>query len=92
MKKQDREESATQGSGDAPPTAGGTESPAAAKDSSDSSSLKEPEVQTPQSDTPPQSTEAESEGKLFPKHLMMFNSSGSLLITYGGISAVYCMP
>lgn len=73
MKKQDREESTTQGSEDAPPTAAGMESPAAAKDSSDSNSLKESEPQTPQSDTPPQDTEAGSEGKVFPKHFMINN-------------------
>ncbi|KAM3595725.1 uncharacterized protein V6R79_001731 [Siganus canaliculatus] len=64
MKKQDTEESATQGSEDAaptPPTAGGTESPTAAKDSVDSTSPKESEPQTPQTDTPPQSDEAGSE-------------------------------
>lgn len=64
MKKQDTEESATQGGEDAPPTAGGTESPAAAKDSLDSNSPKESEPQTPQTDTPPQSDEAGSEGKV----------------------------
>uniref|UniRef100_A0A671TEY3 Taxilin alpha n=1 Tax=Sparus aurata TaxID=8175 RepID=A0A671TEY3_SPAAU len=61
MKKQDTEESPTQGSEDAPPTAEGTESPAAAKDSLDSNSPKESEPQTPQTDTPPQSDEAGSE-------------------------------
>ncbi|XP_042290792.1 alpha-taxilin [Thunnus maccoyii] len=61
MKKQDTEESASQGSEDAPPTAEGVESPAAAKDSVDSSSPKESEPQTPQTDTPPQSDEAGSE-------------------------------
>ncbi|XP_073319449.1 alpha-taxilin [Pagrus major] len=61
MKKQDTEESPTQVSEDAPPTAGGTESPAAAKDSLDSNSPKESEPQTPQTDTPPQSDEAGSE-------------------------------
>ncbi|XP_071356546.1 alpha-taxilin [Trachinotus anak] len=61
MKKQDTDESATQVSEDSPPTAGGTESPAAAKDSSDSNSPKESEPQTPQTDTPPQGEEAASE-------------------------------
>ncbi|XP_042362518.1 alpha-taxilin [Plectropomus leopardus] len=61
MIKQDTEESATQGSEDAPPTAGGTESPAAAKDSLDSNSPKESEPQTPQTDTPPQGDEGGSE-------------------------------
>lgn len=64
MKKQDTEESPTQGSEDAPPTAEGTESPAAAKDSLDSNSPKESEPQTPQTDTPPQSDEAGSDGKV----------------------------
>ncbi|XP_028256025.1 alpha-taxilin isoform X2 [Parambassis ranga] len=54
MKKQDTEESATQGSEDAPPTPGGMESPAAAKGSLDSNSPKESEPETPQNDTPPQ--------------------------------------
>lgn len=61
MKKQDREEAATQGSGDAPPAAETTESPAAAKDGSVSSSPQEPE---PQTDAPPQGTEASGEGRL----------------------------
>nr|XP_020473761.1 alpha-taxilin isoform X2 [Monopterus albus]XP_020473762.1 alpha-taxilin isoform X2 [Monopterus albus]XP_020473763.1 alpha-taxilin isoform X2 [Monopterus albus]XP_020473764.1 alpha-taxilin isoform X2 [Monopterus albus]XP_020473765.1 alpha-taxilin isoform X2 [Monopterus albus]XP_020473766.1 alpha-taxilin isoform X2 [Monopterus albus] len=61
MKKQDTEESATRCSEDAPPAAGGTESPAAAKDSSDSNSPKESEPQTPQTNTPPQNDEAGSE-------------------------------
>lgn len=73
MKKQDREESATPGSEDAPPTAEGIDSPSAAKDSSDSNSPKESEPQTPQTDTPPQGDEAASEGKLFPKHFMINN-------------------
>ncbi|XP_018556867.1 alpha-taxilin [Lates calcarifer] len=61
MKKQDTEESATQGGEeDSPPTAGGMELPAAAKDSVDSTSPKESEPQTPQTDTPPQE-EAPSE-------------------------------
>lgn len=64
MKKQDTEESATQCSEDAPPAAGGMESSAAAKDSLDSNSPKESEAQTPQTDTPPQSDEAGSEGKI----------------------------
>lgn len=65
MKKQDTEESAPQGSEDAAPESGGAESPAAAKDSSDSNSPspKESEPQTPQTETPPQSQEAGSEGK-----------------------------
>lgn len=64
MKKQDTEESATQGGEeDSPPTAGGMELPAAAKDSVDSTSPKESEPQTPQTDTPPQE-EAPSEGKV----------------------------
>ncbi|XP_056255981.1 alpha-taxilin [Seriola aureovittata] len=61
MKKQDTDESATQGSEDSPLTAEGTESPPAAKDSSDSNSPKESEPQTPQTDTPPQGEEAVSE-------------------------------
>ncbi|XP_026155435.1 alpha-taxilin [Mastacembelus armatus] len=63
MKKQHTEESATQGSEDASPPlpAGEMESPAAAKDSSDSNSPKESEPQTPQTDTPPQGQEAGSE-------------------------------
>ncbi|XP_008294824.1 alpha-taxilin [Stegastes partitus] len=61
MIKQDTEECATQGSEDAPPTAGGMESPAAAKDSSDSNSPKESEPQTPQTDTPPQDQEGGGE-------------------------------
>lgn len=65
MKKQDTEESSIQGSEDAPPTAGGMESPAADKDSSDSNSRKESESQTPQTDTPPQGVEAGSEGILW---------------------------
>ncbi len=65
MKKQDAEESAMQGSEDAPPTAGGMESPAAAKDSLDSNSPKESEPETPQTDSPPQGDEAASEGKVF---------------------------
>lgn len=65
MKKQDTEESATQGSEDAPPAVGELESPAAAKDSLDSNSPKESEPQTPQTDTPPQGDEAASEGKVF---------------------------
>ena len=65
MKKQDTEESPTQGSEDAPPISEGTESPAAAKDSLDSNSPKESEPQTPQTDTPPQSDEAGSEGKFW---------------------------
>uniref|UniRef100_A0A8P4GPV2 Taxilin alpha n=1 Tax=Dicentrarchus labrax TaxID=13489 RepID=A0A8P4GPV2_DICLA len=52
MKKQDTEESVSQGSEDAPPAAGETEQPAAAKDSSDGNSPKESEPQTPQTDTP----------------------------------------
>ncbi|KAG7245214.1 hypothetical protein INR49_023780 [Caranx melampygus] len=60
MKKQDTDESATQGSEDSPPAAGGTESPAVAKDSSDSNSPKESEPQTPQTNTPPQGEEAAS--------------------------------
>lgn len=64
MKNQDTdtEESATQSSEEAPPAAGGAESCAAAKDSLDSNSPKESEPQTPQTDTPPQSDEAGSEG------------------------------
>uniref|UniRef100_A0A3Q1FWY8 Taxilin alpha n=1 Tax=Acanthochromis polyacanthus TaxID=80966 RepID=A0A3Q1FWY8_9TELE len=62
MIKQDTEESATQGSEDAPPTAGGMASPAAAKDSLDSNSPKESEPQTPQTDTPPQDQEGGGEG------------------------------
>lgn len=61
MKKQDTEESPNQASEDAPPAAEGMESPAAARDSLDSSSPKESEPQTPQTDTPPQSDEAGSE-------------------------------
>ncbi|XP_034456169.1 alpha-taxilin [Hippoglossus hippoglossus] len=61
MKKQDSDEAAVQGVEDSPPTAGGTESPVAAKDSSDSNSPKESEPQTPQTDTPPQGEEAASE-------------------------------
>ncbi|XP_033492117.1 alpha-taxilin [Epinephelus lanceolatus] len=61
MIKQDTEESATQGGEDAPPTAGGMESPAAAKDSLDSNSPEESEPQTPQTDTTPQGDEAGSE-------------------------------
>lgn len=57
MKKQDTEESTTQAGEDAAPTAAGTESPAAAKDSLDSNSPKESEPQTPQTDTPPQAQE-----------------------------------
>lgn len=65
MKKQDTEESATQGSEDSPPAPVGTDSTAPAKDSLDSPdsySPKESEPQTPQTDTPPQSDEAGSEG------------------------------
>ncbi|XP_030003943.1 alpha-taxilin [Sphaeramia orbicularis] len=61
MKKQDTEESVTPGGEDAPPAAGGTESPAAAKDSLDSNSPKESETHTPQTQTPPQAEEAASE-------------------------------
>ncbi|XP_038580915.1 alpha-taxilin [Micropterus salmoides] len=61
MKKQDTEESATQGSEAAPPAAGEVEAPAAAKDSLDSNSPKESEPQTPQTDTPPQGDEAGGE-------------------------------
>lgn len=64
MKKQDTEDSATQSSEDAPPAAGGMESSAAAKDSLDSNSPKESELQTPLTDTPPRTDEAESEGKI----------------------------
>lgn len=64
MKKQDTEESAAQGREDAPPAAGGMESSAAAKDCLDSNSPKESEPQTPQTDTPPQCDEAESEGTI----------------------------
>lgn len=64
MKKQDTEECANQASDDAPPAAGGMESPAAAKDSLDSNSPKESEPQTPQTDTPPQSNKAGSDGKV----------------------------
>lgn len=64
MKKEDTEEFTTQGNEDAPPTAGGMESSAAAKDSLDSNSPKESEPQTPQTDTPPQCDEAGSEGKV----------------------------
>lgn len=62
MKNQDTEESATQGSEDAPPTPGGMESPAAAKDSLDSNNPKESEPETPQTDTPPQDQEGGSGG------------------------------
>lgn len=65
MKKQDTEESVTSGGEDAPPAAGGTESPAAAKDSLDSNSPKGSETHTPQTQTPPQAEEATSEGTLF---------------------------
>ncbi|KAF3707709.1 Alpha-taxilin [Channa argus] len=61
MKKQDREESATHGSEDASTTEGEIQSPAAAKESSDSNSPKESEPQTPQTDTPPQGDEAGSD-------------------------------
>ncbi|XP_071382618.1 alpha-taxilin [Centroberyx affinis] len=61
MKKQDTEESTTQGSEDTPPTTGETELPAAAKDGPDSNSPKESEPQTPQTNTPPQGDGAESE-------------------------------
>ncbi|XP_026205245.1 alpha-taxilin [Anabas testudineus] len=61
MKKQDSQESTTQGSEDVPPTEGGIESPATAKDSSDSNSPKDSDPQTPQTDTPPQDDEAASE-------------------------------
>lgn len=61
MIKQDTEECATQACEDAPPTSGGMESPAAAKDSLDSNSHKESEPQTPQTDTPPQSQKAGSD-------------------------------
>lgn len=66
MKKQDTEDSATKSSEDAPPAAEGMEPSAAAKDSLDSNreSPKESELQTPQTDTPPRTDEAESQGKI----------------------------
>lgn len=60
MKKQDTEESVTQG----PPSAEGIDSPAVVKDGSDSNSSKESEPHTPQTETPPQSDEGGTEGKI----------------------------
>lgn len=87
MKKQDTEESATQSSEDSPPAAGGTDSSAPAKDSLDSPdsySPKESEPQTPQTDTPPQSDEAGSEGI----NLIMYTREYILYIVEMGISFV----
>ncbi|KAI9548601.1 hypothetical protein NQZ68_007468 [Dissostichus eleginoides] len=58
MKKQDTEESATQGSED-PATAGGMEAPAAAQDNLDSP--KESEVQTPQTESLPEDTQLQTD-------------------------------
>ncbi|CAN9503751.1 unnamed protein product [Ophioblennius macclurei] len=63
MKKQDAEESAPQSNEDTSPPAEGTESPAAVKDGEDisSSSPKESEPQTPQTDTSPQDQDGGSD-------------------------------
>lgn len=74
MKKQDTEESVTQAIEDTPPAAGEMESPAAAKDSLDSNSPKESEPQTPQTDTPPQSDEAGSDGNVFIHSSILFSN------------------
>lgn len=65
MKKQDTEEVATEAAEDSPPAAGEMESPPPAKDNSDTNSSKESEPQTPQTNTPPQGEEAESQGQFF---------------------------
>lgn len=62
MKEQDTEESVIQDIDGAPPTMEEMEGAAAAKDVTDSSSSKESEPETPQTNTPPTVDGAESEG------------------------------
>ncbi|KAM3858625.1 alpha-taxilin [Diretmus argenteus] len=84
MKKQDTEESTTQGSEDAAPETGGMELTAAAKEDPDSSSPKESEPQTPQGDG------AESEGTVAEAALSQCDMAEELSRQLEDILSTYC--